>query len=38
MASPSSTHAASTANITSDRPTSEANRGRSRAMPMMPSV
>src|SRR5690242_3320042 len=38
MASPSKTHAASTANITSDNPTSDANRGWSRAMPMMPSV
>ena len=38
IAWPSSSHAASTANITSDRPTSEANLGRRRAMPMMPSV
>ena len=38
IASPSSAHAASTANSTSASPTSEANRGRSRAMPMIPSV
>src|SRR3954468_915014 len=38
MASPSSNQAASTANITSVRPTSDANRGCSRTTPMMPTV
>ena len=38
MASPSKTQAASTANSTSLRPSSEAKPGRNRATPAMPRV
>ena len=38
MASPISSHAHSTANSTSERPTSDAKLGRNRATPPMPSV